>query len=115
MKQEESISARQFITVVSSIKNQAHTSNESASALPSKTTIVLRGIVDRVDMVFDSKNETDGSLRLIDYKSGKEPSSRNAIVESFEQLLVHALIYRSGGDTMNADDSSSAVRYLRLI
>jgi PD-(D/E)XK nuclease superfamily len=79
---------------------------------------LVRGIIDRLDMVQDAANRSSVSLRLIDYKSGKAPDLKysapmNAKIqrEAFEQLLIYALLHRETG---LRKDNPMPLRYLRL-
>jgi RecB family exonuclease len=79
---------------------------------------LVRGIIDRLDMVQDATNRSSVSLRLIDYKSGKAPDLKysapmNAKIqrEAFEQLLIYALLHRETG---LRKDNPMPLRYLRL-
>lgn len=79
---------------------------------------LVRGIVDRLDMVRVSKNEV--ALRIVDYKTGKAPNLKysqamNAKIvdEAFYQLKIYALLLREKG----AGRSSQGLdlRVLRLL
>lgn len=90
----------------------------SDSTSSNDETFLVRGIIDRLDMVQDAANKTDVTLRLIDYKSGKAPDlkyspSMNEKIqkEAFEQLLIYALLHRETG--LNKKNSIP-LRYLRL-
>jgi putative RecB family exonuclease len=83
-------------------------------------TFLVRGIVDRLDMVQDSTDKRDICLRLIDYKTGKAPHlkyspecNERIRQEAFEQLLIYALLMdqrrRSG-----KQETTLPLRYLRL-
>ena len=82
------------------------------------TKFLVRGIVDRLDMVQDPNNKTQISLRLIDYKSGKAPDlkyspSMNLKIqnEAFDQLLIYALLLREANRNKV---NPMPLRYLRL-
>jgi RecB family exonuclease len=82
------------------------------------TKFLVRGIVDRLDMVQDPNNKTQISLRLIDYKSGKAPDlkyspSMNLKIqnEAFDQLLIYALLLREAN---RKKVNPMPLRYLRL-
>jgi RecB family exonuclease len=71
---------------------------------------LVRGIVDRFDMVRDSQNNI--VLRLLDYKTGKAPQLKYSPAmnqkirdEAFEQLKIYALLYQG----------ELPLRYLRLL
>jgi RecB family exonuclease len=72
-------------------------------------TVLVRGIVDRLDLVRDDKNVVG---RVIDYKSGKAPVFKYPPLvnerirqDTFFQLLLYALLLRNG---------EMPVRYLQL-
>ena len=82
------------------------------------TKFLVRGIVDRLDMVQDPNNKSEISLRLIDYKSGKAPDlkyspSMNLKIqnEAFDQLLIYALLLREANRNKV---NPMPLRYLRL-
>ncbi|GAX24006.1 hypothetical protein FisN_26Lh074 [Fistulifera solaris] len=71
---------------------------------------LVRGIVDRFDMVRDSQNNI--VLRLLDYKTGKAPQLKYSPAmnqkirdAAFEQLKIYALLYQG----------ELPLRYLRLL
>lgn len=60
---------------------------------------IVRGIIDRLDIVHDDDNNHNAFLRLIDYKTGKPPNlkysnSMNETIkkQAFDQLLIYALL-----------------------
>ncbi len=78
--------------------------------LQKEESFVVRGIVDRFDMVRDSHNNI--VLRLLDYKTGKAPQLKYSPAmnqkirdEAFEQLKIYALLYQG----------ELPLRYLRLL
>jgi RecB family exonuclease len=78
--------------------------------------ILIRGIVDRLDMVRDTKHSV--AMRLIDYKSGKAPDLKysramNEKIErdKFFQLLIYAWLLHASGKT----SQQLPLRYLRLL
>lgn len=78
--------------------------------------ILIRGIVDRLDMVQDTKHSV--AMRLIDYKSGKAPDLKysramNEKIErdKFFQLLIYAWLLHASGKT----SQQLPLRYLRLL
>lgn len=83
------------------------TSKESSS---SSSSFMVRGIVDRFDMVRDENKNI--VLRLLDYKTGKAPQLKYSPAmnqkiqdEAFEQLKIYALLYKG----------ELPLRYLRLL
>mmetsp|Transcript_26402 Transcript_26402/g.39020 ORF Transcript_26402/g.39020 Transcript_26402/m.39020 type:complete len:398 (+) Transcript_26402:74-1267(+) len=79
---------------------------------------LVRGIIDRLDMVPTSKSSV--ALRLIDYKTGKAPDlkyspsmNEQILNESMEQLKIYALLLRESQKTGNPSKSMD-LRYLRL-
>lgn len=79
---------------------------------------LVRGIIDRLDMVPTSKSSV--ALRLIDYKTGKAPDlkyspsmNEKILNESMEQLKIYALLLRESQKTGNFSKSMN-LRYLRL-
>ena len=109
------------------------TAGSSNIELATETTesFLVRGIVDRLDLVRsqdDSTNDSDGGrgeqesdavcLRLIDYKTGKKPDlkysarmNEKIVTEAFEQLKIYALLLRESG---KARENPMPLRYLRL-
>ena len=90
-------------------------------------TFLVRGIVDRLDMVrvVDNPNNNNNNkderivLRLIDYKTGKAPHLKYSRAmneqiqsEAFYQLMIYALLLREQHD--NKSGSGLPLRYLRL-
>jgi PD-(D/E)XK nuclease superfamily len=92
---------------------------------------LVRGIVDRLDMVRCNdapSGESNVALRLIDYKSGKAPDLKYTVAmnekiqsEAFDQLLIYALLLREksrskmNGSTSNSPSSTTIpLRFLRL-
>lgn len=72
---------------------------------------LVRGIVDRFDMVRDDDTK-DVALRLLDYKSGKAPQLKYSPAmnqkikdEAFEQLKIYAVLYKG----------ELPLRFLRLL
>jgi hypothetical protein len=97
------------VTSLENHKNEAETAPD---------TFLVRGIVDRLDMV---KSADNGSvvLRLVDYKTGKAPNfqysaSMNAKIahEAMEQLKIYALLLR---ESQLSETASLDLRYLRLL
>lgn len=79
---------------------------------------LVRGIIDRLDMVPTSKSSV--ALRLIDYKSGKAPDlkyspsmNEKILNESMEQLKIYALLLRES-QKRASDAKNMNLRYLRL-
>lgn len=97
----------------------AHNNNNNNNIESEPTeTFLVRGIVDRLDMV-QSPNDKQVALRLIDYKSGKKPDLKyspamNAKIreEALEQLLIYALLLRESGKNR---ENPMPLRYLRLL
>ena len=84
------------------------------SQIPNGTTssFLVRGIVDRFDMVRDENDTKHVVLRLLDYKTGKAPQLKYSPAmnqkiqdEAFEQLKIYALLYKG----------ELPLRYLRLL
>jgi hypothetical protein len=84
-----------------------------------KSTFLVRGIVDRLDMV---KHPDDGSvvMRLVDYKSGKAPhfkysAEMNSKIaeESFFQLKIYALLLQRASKSPLKNNLD--LRVLRLL
>lgn len=81
-------------------------------------TFLVRGIVDRLDMVRD-KADPSVVLRLTDYKTGKAPELKYSqamndkiVAQNFFQLQIYALLLREKHiDKLNSLD----LRYLRLL
>lgn len=89
----------------------------SAAASGPDDTFLVRGIVDRLDMM-QHPGDRQVYLRLVDYKSGKAPqfkysSSMNAKIaeETFFQLKIYALLLRES----NSDRTGLDLRTLRLL
>ena len=81
-------------------------------------TFLVRGIVDRLDMVRD-KTDSSIVLRLTDYKTGKAPELKYSpamndkiVAQNFFQLQIYALLMREEHDDKT---NSLALRYLRLL
>jgi RecB family exonuclease len=85
------------------------------SATPS---FLVRGIVDRLDLVQASDKSV--ALRVVDYKTGKAPNLKYSAAmnkkiadEAFFQLKIYALLIREKG-AASAIDSTMDLRWLRL-
>lgn len=87
---------------------------------------LVRGIIDRLDMVqMNQENNKGVFLRIVDYKSGKAPhfkysAAMNAKIaeESFFQLKIYALLLRESSRKKQSNNTSAAgldVRILRLL
>lgn len=100
--------------------------SDPTTATNDSSTFLVRGIVDRLDMVRcnDNRNEPV-ALRLIDYKSGKAPDLKYTAQmndkirqEAFDQLLIYALLLREQKRGASSSTSSSTdgipLRFLRL-
>eukprot|EP00977_Amphora_coffeiformis_P023674 scaffold13933_cov219-Amphora_coffeaeformis.AAC.1 len=81
-------------------------------------TFLVRGIVDRLDMVRD-KTDSSIVLRLTDYKTGKAPDLKYSqamndkiVAQNFFQLQIYALLMREEHDDKT---NSLDLRYLRLL
>lgn len=81
-------------------------------------TFLVRGIVDRLDMVRD-KTDSSIVLRLTDYKTGKAPELKYSqamndkiVAQNFFQLQIYALLMREKHDDKT---TSLDLRYLRLL
>jgi len=81
-------------------------------------TFLVRGIVDRLDLVQTTPGSKDVCLRLIDYKTGKKPHlkyspamNQKIVDEALEQLIIYALLLRESG---KARENPMPLRYLRL-
>ena len=93
--------------------------NGDAADYDEQGTFLVRGIVDRLDMVqqqHNNNNEDRIVLRLIDYKTGKAPDlkysracNERIQAEAFQQLLIYALLLRE-----KQRESTLPLRYLRL-
>jgi len=86
------------------------------TANPDNDAFLVRGIVDRLDMIRVSPYQV--ALRIVDYKTGKAPNLKYSATmnqkiaeEAFYQLKIYALLLREKG----ADIESLDLRYLRLL
>jgi hypothetical protein len=98
--------------------DDSNITNMNTTSDSNVTKFLVRGIVDRLDMVQDPKNKSQISLRLIDYKTGKAPDlkyspSMNTKIqnEAFDQLLIYALLLR---ESNRHKTNPMPLRYLRL-
>jgi PD-(D/E)XK nuclease superfamily len=93
--------------------------NTSASDDSIDEQFLVRGIVDRLDMVRCNDTplgESTIALRLIDYKTGKAPDLKYTVAmndkiqqEAFDQLLIYALLLREKSRSKSKGSSSSDV------
>jgi RecB family exonuclease len=97
--------------VTAAVNGDENADNEQPSFL-------VRGIVDRLDMVQDAVDKSAVTLRLIDYKTGKAPDLKYSPAmnqkiqnEAFEQLLIYSLLLRESG---SSKEIPMPLRYLRL-
>lgn len=88
--------------------NQRHAEIDGRWVLPMAEPFTLTGRADRVDAM------TDGSLEIIDFKTGTVPSPGQ--MQSFEapQLLLEAAMARAGALKGIAAADSSALTYIKI-
>lgn len=78
-------------------------------ALPGARTIRLVGRADRIDRL------ADGSLAIIDYKTGQPPSPKQVEALLAPQMPLEAALVRAGGfDGISPDSDVSELLYIRL-
>jgi hypothetical protein len=91
---------------------------DSAASDAMSPSFLVRGIVDRLDLVQASDKSV--ALRVVDYKTGKAPNLKYSAAmnkkiadEAFFQLKIYALLIREKG-AASAIDSTMDLRWLRL-
>ncbi len=91
------------------IRNLSIETEGQVSILSGKNEFVLTARCDRVDLLLD------GSLSIIDYKTGMLPSLKQVSSGLIPQLLLEALIVNSGGlDSKKSQSKVSEIAYVRL-
>ena len=92
--------------------------DDHATTTSPDETFLVRGIVDRLDMVRSSDNKSV-VLRLTDYKTGKAPElkyspafNEQLVAQNFFQLQIYALLLR---EKNNDRQQTMDLRYLRLL
>lgn len=100
---------------VHAYEGRTHPSNQNRVPDNNKDTILVRGIIDRLDMVKDDNKNV--VLRLLDYKTGKAPvlkynqaTNHRIKEETFFQLKLYALLLREKDRPDSLD-----LRFLRLL
>jgi RecB family exonuclease len=101
--------------------DREHDTGEEAATtgtLAATPKFLVRGIVDRLDMVQDTQDKSQVALRLIDYKTGAAPELKYSAAmnekiqkEALDQLLIYALLLR---DQHQKKTHVLPLRYLRL-
>jgi hypothetical protein len=105
-----------YTTVSSTDSNES--SNSKKGSPPS---FLVRGIVDRLDLVQAPDDKRDVALRVVDYKTGKAPNLKYSAAmnqkiadESFFQLKIYALLIREKGAAAALEKTTMDLRWLRL-
>lgn len=106
-----------------------HDSNEKRLSSPQNNntatdqqeTFLVRGIIDRLDMVRVNNTNSGVALRIVDYKTGKAPNfkysqamNEKIAMEAFYQLKIYALLLRETGAEKYASRGLD-LRMLRLL
>jgi len=100
--------------------NGSKDTNEYLSPSIKDNTFLVRGIVDRIDLI----NLPNGNVvhRIVDYKSGKSPEfkytpevNRRIANENFFQLKIYALLLREMISSRKMNLPMSDIRILRLL
>jgi RecB family exonuclease len=84
-------------------------------------TFLVRGIVDRLDMVRDPVDKSV-VMRLTDYKTGKAPDlkyspamNEKIVAQNFFQLQIYALLLREKNNDRHQQSTTMDLRLLRLL
>lgn len=105
---------------VTGYATKSHAKNRDGGDSDAQDTFLVRGIVDRLDLVRTKSEDEQVVLKVVDYKTGKAPDlkypphvNQRILDEAFFQLQIYALLLREKS-AVNYADSSLGVRYLRL-
>ena len=117
IKANLSVDPQRGVTAHNDDVTHAASTTTNAAATFDDATFLVRGIVDRLDMVRISSHQV--ALRIVDYKTGKAPNlkysqamNEKIATEAFYQLKIYALLFRQ---TTNNYTNGLDLRILRLL